>query len=161
LVGTDLVKHLQKTVFDLRDKTVAEFEVNEINKLELIRSDTTIVCVQDTSGSWQLTQPVELKAKDSKVSGILWDIKGLKAQQILTEKPRGFSKYGLDKPQIMARLWKDETVVGELLVGKEKDGSVYVKTKQTPTIFIVKDDIVKDLWVKVEDIDEVTAESIK
>jgi hypothetical protein len=42
-----------------------------------------------------------------------------------------------------------------------KDRSVYAKTKQAPTIFIVKDDIVKDLWVKVEDIVEETAESIK
>ncbi len=161
LVGTDLVKHLQKTVFDLRDKTVAEFEVDELNKLELIRSDTTIICVKDTSGSWQLTQPVKLKAKDSKVSGILWNIKGLKAQQIVTEKPREFSKYGLDKPQIIARFWKDKTAVVELWVGEEKDGSVYVKTKQRLTVFLVEDKIVKNLLVKVEDIVEETAESIK
>ncbi len=159
LVGADLVKQLRKTPFDLRDKTVAEFEVKEINKLELIYPDTTILCVKDTSGSWQLNQPVERKAKDWKISGMLWDIKGLKAQQFVTEKPGRLSKYGLDKPQIIARLWKDENPVVELLLGKKKGDLVYVKTKQSPTVFLVKDNIVKDLSVKVEDIVQKAAES--
>ncbi len=161
LAGADLMKELQKTPFDLRDKTVAEFEVDDINKLELIYPDTTIICIKDSSGSWQLSQPVEMKAKDWKISGILGDIKGLKAQRFVTEKTRKLFKYELDRPQIIARLWKEEAVVEELLVGKKKDGSVYVKTKQSSTIFVVKDDIVKDLSLKVEDMVEETAESIK
>ena len=160
LVGADLVKELQKTSFDLRDKTVAEFEVDDINKLELIYPDTTIVCIKDSSGSWQLSQPVEMKAKDWKISGILWDIKGLKAQQFVTEKARSLSKCGLDRPQIIVKLWKDEAgVVTELLVGMKKDDLVYVKTRQRPIVFLVKDNIVKDLSVKWEDITEETAES--
>jgi len=159
LVGADLVKQLLKTPFDLRDKTVAEFEVNDINRMELIYPDSTLVCIKDTSGNWQLNQPVERRAKNWKIRGMLWDIKGLKAQQFVTEKPGRLSKYGLDKPQIIARLWKDENPVVELLVGKKKNDLVYVKTEQRPTVFLVKDSIVKDLSFKWKDIVEKASES--
>ena len=159
LVGADLVKQLRRTPFDLRDKTVAEFEVNDINKVQLIYPDSTLVCIKDTSGNWLLNQPVERRAKNWKIRGMLWDIKGLKAQQFVTEEPGRLSKYGLDKPQIIARLWKDENPVVELLVGKKKGDLVYVKTEQRPTVFLVNDSIVKNLSFKWKDIVEKASES--
>ncbi|HID95370.1 MAG TPA: DUF4340 domain-containing protein [Candidatus Latescibacteria bacterium] len=158
LVESDLVKELGKEVFDLRDKTVAEFEKDDVNRVELVYADSSIVCVKDTVGNWMIVKPVERKAKRWKVNSILSDIKYLKAKEFVAERAPKLSRYGLDNPQIEARLWKDEKLLVSLLIGKKKDNSVYAKTGQKETVYLVSSNIVDDLSLKVDDIAEEAGE---
>lgn len=154
LVDSALVGRISKDVFDLRDKKVAAIEKDDVDKIELLYADSSIVCVKDTADNWSITAPQARKGVNWKIQGILTDIVNLKAEAFVAEKAVALSEYGLDSPRIAARLWMGEEVLVELWVGDSKDGQVYVKTRDEDTVCLVKDDIVEDLSPKLEELAE-------
>ena len=154
LVDSSFVGRLTKDAFDLRDRKVAEFEKEDVDRIELVYPDSSIVCVKDTAANWSLAAPQERKGKNWKIQGILTDIANLKAEEFVAEKAPKLSKYGLEGPRIIARLWKGEEVLVELWIGDGKDEQVYARTRDGDTVYLVKDDIVEDLSPQLEDLAE-------
>jgi len=157
MVDSSLVGRISKDVFDLRDKKVAAFEKDDVDKIELLYADSSIVCVKDTADNWSITAPEARKGENWKIQGILTDIANLKAEVFVAETGAELAQYGLDDPRITARLWMGEEVLVEFWVGDSKDEQVYVKTGDT--VYLVKDDIVEDLSPKLEELAEEEAAS--
>lgn len=153
-VDSTFVAALRKDLFDLRDKKIVRFPRSRINKIELVYADSSIVCQKDTSGNWRVTAPVVQKAKKWKMSGILSDIEMLKAEEFVAEKATDLARYGLDEPQIVAKLWEDREILAQLSLGKAKGGRVYAQARDKEAIYLVADRIVEKLSPKVADLVE-------
>jgi hypothetical protein len=79
-IDTSVVKDLNVSLMDLRNKKVAEFESWNADYIELNYADTLkMICEKDTSGNWQISSHQNKKAKSWKVSNITGGLSSLEA----------------------------------------------------------------------------------
>lgn len=154
LVGSDVVKELDKDLFDLRNKDVLTFKRDSVNQIILKYPDKIFTLEKDTSGTWMITQPKKAKAKSWKVNGILSSLSTLKVKKFVSDHPTDLAKYGLTKPQIEVILKQDQRGLAYLLIGKKQKDLTYAKSKSVPSVYLVNSSIIKDLTFKIEDLME-------
>jgi len=154
LVDSSFVSKFEVTLFDLRNKNVAEFSTSYVDSFRLVYVDSMIVCAKDTAGDWQVIEPEPRKAKSWMVSGITSAVSNLKVEEFVDDNPVSLKKYGLDKPTVVAKFFKDGELLRELLVGKEKDEHVYVKTGDLQAVYLTKKDVLEKLTPKLDDLAE-------
>ncbi len=171
LISSELKEALEVDPFALRYKQLADFESDDIDKVEFAYKEeaptpyNAILCVKDTSGNWSVAFPSPIDsigqkkdAKGWKIRGAMSDIADLKAEKFLpeessdTESALDLSQYGLERPRITVRLWKGEKLVLQFFIGKGKDEFVYAKTSQSDRVYLVRKSIVEDLNFTIDDI---------
>lgn len=154
-VDTSLVKDLNVTVMDLRNKKLAEFESWNADYVELNYADTLkIVCEKDSSNNWQIKAPGQQKAKSWEISNIAGGVSGLQATAFVDDEAGDLKKYGLDKPRLVVSIKQKGNEVANVLIGKEKGDRVYAKAADKPVVVEVKKEDVDKLFRKVADLAE-------
>lgn len=137
--------NLNKTAFDLRDKTVLAFDPAQVKKaaFTLPASDAapamTVELTQDNS-SWSIAAPQPLRADTEKVNAILSQMKSTKVKEFVSETPTNLAEYGLDAPQKSLALTIGEDPAPQiLLIGKRNDekGGVYAQHTATGNVFLI------------------------
>jgi hypothetical protein len=108
-IKTDFTKDPQ----DLRDKKLARFERADARSLRLQYKNHDILCekTEDDKGddTWRLRRPVETKADDFEVDGVVGTIADLEAKDFVApEAGKALQDYGLDKPQLTATVTLDK-----------------------------------------------------
>ncbi len=155
LVDSAFVGIFNKSVFDLRNKNVAEFDQMSANRLELNYSGMTVVCEKDTADNWTVVAPDSGKAQSFKISSIIRQVSGLKVEEFVTDSPGSLSPYGLSRPEVTCKIINNDQLLTELLLGKEINDKIYAKTTDIKSVYLVKKDIMEQLKPKLEDILEV------
>ena len=154
-VDTSLVKDLNVSAMDLRNKKIAEFESWNADWIELNYADTLkIVCEKDTASNWQITAPEKKKAKSWEVSNITGAITGLEAAAFADENAADLKTYGLDKPRLTVTVKQQGNEIGKILIGKEKGDRVYAKAANHAVVIEAKKEEVDKLFKKVSDLAE-------
>jgi hypothetical protein len=154
-VDTSLVKDLNVSVMDLRNKKLAEFESWNADYVELNYADTLkIVCEKDTTGNWQIKAPQEKKAKSWEVSNITGGLSGMEATAFVDENAVDLKKYGLDKPRLVVTIKQKGGEVARVLIGKEKGDRVFAKAANSPVVTEVKKEEADKLFKKLTDLAE-------
>ena len=154
-ISEDVVAELTKTVYDLRDKQVLDFQRTDVNKFVIERSDVKITCEQDSKGEWSIVEPIKAKADKDSIDDFLFRLDALKAKEVLG-KPKDLKKYGLDRPSITVMLYEiGEPVPVTLLVGTQRETSfatpIYVKSSSPEQVFLVENDILEEVGKKPSD----------
>ncbi len=156
-VPTDLIEQFPKNPNDLRDRTLLSFNSDDIQKIELASADETVVLerslLKQTSSDenkeeWKITQPGEFKADDSKIQALLSDVKDIKIEQFVTDKPDDLSLYGLEPPQIALSIWeKDQERSQRLLLGNSdaENTGIYAKLGEQDSLVLVKSGVFDQL----------------
>ncbi len=143
---------LNKTVFDLRDKRVMDFQRTETNRFEIQTSGRKIVCEKSIDGQWEIKAPVQLKANQTAVDDLLFGVDSLKAVEFVSEHPRSLQPYGLDAPSFQVSFMSPPSEPAVLLIGSTKGDTVYVKAKNADTVFLVKKESLNPIRIGVEEI---------
>lgn len=104
LVGDEIWNLLPKSLAELRDKTVVEYDRDKVTRLEVESPKGRVVLAKE-SGQWQIKEPEGFKADDAEVGGLLWKLKDLKAESFLAEHPGAASRY-IARPQVTISLWE-------------------------------------------------------
>ncbi len=144
LVADTLKNSLNKTAFDLREKSVfgiADADVNRIaisgkgHELELVRKDTK---------KWIASKPETFAVKQSLVTKDLRTLTNLKAKEIIDEPAKQGDPYGLDKPEetiVLSGPKLEETLVLGKAVEKKgaasKETDRYGYIKGEPTVYLI------------------------
>jgi hypothetical protein len=121
---------------DLRDKTVVRFRRELVTKIVSHDPQTGDIVIEKDSvdasaDAWRVTAPRAGKARIFKVTGALWTLGSFKSLAAGEEKPKDWSRYGLDgKGRFVAVYGQDGKELARLLVGKPVPG--------TPSAFYVK-----------------------
>jgi len=150
-ISNDMVKELMKTVYDLRDKQVIDFQRMDVNKFIIERSEQKIICERDSEG-WSITEPINANADKSSIDDFLFRLDSLKAKEFLESNPEDIKKFGLDAPSIKVKLYEvGENVPAILLIGAQKNAMLYVKSNLSEQVFLVENDILEELDKKVWD----------
>jgi len=154
-VDTSLVKDLNVSVMDLRNKKIAEFENWNADYIELNYADTLkIVCEKDTSDNWQIKSPEPKKAKSWEVSNITGGLSGMEAAAFVEENATDLKKYGLDKPRVIVTIKQKGNEIARALIGKEKGDRVYAKAANNAIVVEVKKEDADKLFKKLTDLAE-------
>ncbi|HQG45986.1 MAG TPA: DUF4340 domain-containing protein [bacterium] len=153
IVDSSFVKSLKVTLNDLRDKQLLRFPVSAADGLELSIGDTTFVCQKDTAGRWTLTRPAAKRLRDWKITGLVSDLANATAERFVSDNATALKPFGLDKPRIRCRVTQKGALLGELLLGQDKDTTtLYAKTGTGPALYLVKRTLFEKFNVKSTDL---------
>lgn len=137
-VNREIYTKLNRTVFDLRDKRVIDFQRTSTHWFTIRQKDSEIVCQKDMDGGWKITAPVALKADEEAVDDLLFGVDSLRVVAFVDDRPKNLQTYGLDPPAIEVSFMVPDTEPAALLVGKVKDDNIYVKAQNSASVFLAK-----------------------
>jgi hypothetical protein len=140
LVPNYLFESADKSLFDLRDKTVLDVEQSEVNTLEL-KTSTGQFLLTKRGDDWQLQQPRQLPADSGEVNSILSQLSFAKMTEVVAEEAQDLKAYGLDDPTITARLRTEKGGEQMLMLGKKEGEQYYGKTNARSAVFKVGGDL--------------------
>ena len=138
VVNKEIYTKLNKTVFDLRDKRVIDFQRTATHRFTIRQEDSEIMCQKNVDGEWEITTPVALKADEEAVDDLLFGVDALRAVAFVDDQPKNLRSYGLESPSIEASFMVPDAEPATLLVGKVKGDNIYVKAQNAQTVFLVK-----------------------
>jgi Domain of unknown function (DUF4340) len=156
-IDTSIVKDLNVSVMDLRNKKLAQFESWNADYVEMNYADTLkMVCEKDTSNNWQITSHQNRKAKSWKVSNITGGVSSLEAAAFVDENAKDLKPYGLDKPRAIITIKQKGAEVAKVLIGKQKEKSdrVYAKAANSPEVVEVKKEDADKLFTSLTELAE-------
>ena len=137
-VNKEIYTKLNRTVFDLRDKRVIDFQRTATHRFVILQGDSKIECGKNVDGEWEITDPVALKADAEAVDDLLFGVDALRAVAFVDDQPKSLRPYGLDSPLIEASFMVPDAEPAVLLVGKMKGDNIYVKAQNSASVFLVK-----------------------
>ncbi|MDE0635526.1 MAG: DUF4340 domain-containing protein [Candidatus Poribacteria bacterium] len=154
-VTDDIIRLLNKSMFDLRDKRVLDFQRGDTTKFEIQRGMQKIVGIKLDKDTWQLQNTQKTLADSQAVSDLLFGVDSLKAVAFVTDSAENLALYGLEPPMMQVLF----TIRGEdkpavLLIGNNtKENSVYVKANNSEQITRVKRDLIDkiakgEMWLR-------------
>lgn len=153
LVADALKNSLDKTVFDLREKTVMAMAPGDVEKVVISEDGKQTDLQLEGADKWVMVKPEQLKVKKTVVSRTIMGLTNLQAKEIIDEPQKDGDPYGLDNPQksiLLAGKKLDQT----LLVGKaiDKNGKPpspeldrYARIKDRDTVYVIDGRALKDL----------------
>ena len=147
-INTTFVERLGTAGFDLRYKNLVEFKRQEIDRVEFVYPDSSILCVRDES-IW-LAVHQQRPANKLELEAIIFNVEKLKAAQFPALDAAGTLPDGLDAPRLHIRLWAGEDTVGDLAIGGEKEDMVFVRGSGNERVCLVHKEIADRLLPAAE-----------
>ena len=136
---------LNKTTFDLRDKTILDFERDGLDSLEIVSGEQTIAFGKD-GDDWRLTAPLEAAADFGTVEGLIGSLLSGRMRAVESETAAALEPFGLDAPAHTLSLGAG-SAAATLHVGSETPdgGAYYARDAARPLVFTVDASIADNL----------------
>ena len=96
---------VNRTTFDLREKSVLKFDREKVDGIDVTSSGKTLTVAKE-GGDWKITKPVQTKADFGSVEGLVGRLQSVQMKSIVADNPPAadLKKYGLDKPEATVNL---------------------------------------------------------
>ena len=136
-VSDDIYTLLNKSVFDLRDKRVIDFQRTDTIRIEIKQDQETTVGTKNRDNIWELQTPTgKMKADAKAVDDLLFGVDSLEVAAFVEDPVINLASYGLAPPSIeVAFTQRGEEKPAVLLIGDyTTDGTVYVKAEQSDQV---------------------------
>jgi len=148
MVPSSLYSKFDKTVFQLRDKTVMALDQNQVKRIEVHHGEQSTAVESEGDKGWKMVTPLEAKADKSKINDLISTINGAKVKEFLEETPQDLAKYGLNPPR-----WRLSFFIGDdraektLLFGDEDTAKSAVNAKRgsMDAVFLVETKVLEKL----------------
>lgn len=142
IVPDDIYYLLNKSVFDVRDKRVIDFQRTATNRFVIsINGEQDTVCTKGYDNIWELQTPTgKIKADAKAVDDLLFGVDSLEAVAFVESPAKHLQAYGLAAPAIKVAFTQhgEETPTTLLIGDAADDGTVYVKAEHSSQIVRVK-----------------------
>jgi Domain of unknown function (DUF4340) len=119
---------------------ILKLDGSAIAKLELKRKDKApVVLAKNNSGSWQITEPSQLNADQSAVSGAVSTLSSLNSERLVDEKASNLKQYGLEQPAVEVDITEKDNKGQKLLIGDDTPtgNAVYARLAGDPRVFTI------------------------
>lgn len=140
-----------KKFFDLRDKSILQFDPTAVTTVTIQNANGTIQCLQGKDATWSVAEPVADKGKPVQSWKILDPLQNVRATQIY-DTPTSAVLAHLKKPEIQVTLTDKSGKKTIVEVSAASGDSVYVRTSAGPEVYEVSTQILKDLGFKISDL---------
>ncbi len=166
LISSLVKTGLDKSMYDLRDKTILVFEPTQVKKalLTLPSEAHQSVELEQEQEAWKIVVPRQYQADTEKMNALLSKITSSSIKAFIVEKDENLAQYGLDQPEATLSLFVgDDKSQKTLFLGKKNasgDG-VYAKHEGAENIFLVDATILDEFPKSVNDLRNKTVLSFK
>jgi len=143
LVSSFLENTFVRTPFDLRDKSILEFEREKVDSIEIASGATTVQFVRSGS-DWKIAKPAAVRGDYGSIEGLVTRLSSGQMQRIVDADGKDLKKYGLDKPSATATV-STGSARATLLLGSTEGESTYAKDAARPMVFAVEESLATDL----------------
>ncbi|MDP6124417.1 MAG: DUF4340 domain-containing protein, partial [Candidatus Latescibacteria bacterium] len=152
VVSDDVWKNSWRSIESLRNTKAVHFVRKDANVVEWhYGADSTIVAQADSVSMWSLPSHGDVDAHRPIVNTVVAAVDRLLGKDLIVS-PRSLKRYGLNSPRLRLLLKNGEDVLVELLVGRKRGETTYVKPVDLPVVYAVESDIVKELFVSLDDL---------
>ena len=154
LISSFLEDSLNKTTFNLREKSVLKFAREAVDTLT-VETGAKPVTLARKGNQWRLTAPLEAKADFTTVDGIVGRVFQARMKSIAAaDGTAELKKYGLDKPQATVTVGAGSTRAA-LAIGSKAEGddtAVYARDLSRPIVFTIEAALLDDLKKPADDL---------
>lgn len=155
-VGAPFRLRVEKGLFQLRDKRVAEFNPDTVRKVEIARGDTRVV-VEKLTEAWRLTFPVNDRTDEDEVLKLINRLRTAEFTRVVAEASRERAQYGLENPTLTVTIFEgDPARTKTIMIGHRKDGSrfppFFAAVSASPMVFLVDSTFVVDIRKTASDL---------
>ena len=150
-ISSTVYDALNKKFFDLRDKSILQFDPANVTVVEIHNASGAIQCVQGKDDQWTILQPVADKGKAIQSWKILDPLQNARAKQIYDTPSRAVLAH-LAKPAIDVILTDKSGKKTTIDISAAVGDSVYVRTTAGPEVYELNTQILKDLGFKAADL---------
>lgn len=163
LLSADAPEAVQKTAFDLRDRSILSFKRDEVTRVRVERAEGLSFTIARRPDGWFVERPEGVPARQSAVDDVLWNLEDVSAVEfVLEDAGEGeLREFGLAAPQATITIElrrRDEPLT--LLIGSEdEDGSFYAKTGDSNQVVKISEFLMGDLPEDMADLEDAPAEA--
>jgi hypothetical protein len=142
---------LNKSTFDLRDKTLIKIERDKIDRVEVNLGGKPIQFAKDGS-DWTITAPLAARADFSAVDGLVGRVESAQMKSIVTDQatPAELKKFGLEKAQVTVTV-NQGSARAVLALGGPSGDDVYARDLSRPAVVTVDKSLAEDLKKTADD----------
>jgi hypothetical protein len=150
-VDSTFVKEVNKSLFQLRFKKIAEFDRDGVDSVIVSQGDSLFTFSKDTSSTWYLNG--DKKVKNWKMNSLLGTLNNMSAKKFLQENVASGGEYGLGRPERTISLYQRGEKMQEVMLFTPKkdlkvafspysrllaeiEANAYDNTKITATEFV-------------------------
>ena len=137
---------LDKSLFDLRDKSLLDFKEEEISKIKFQNEGVSFE-LNKQNEQWEIVDADKTKGDSDEIERFLRQVRKFKVKKFIDESPESITQYGLDAPS--AQLTLETAGEGKsmtLLVGRKlKDEGFYGKVEGANNVVLFGRQLVKIL----------------
>ena len=164
-VSDDIVNLLNKTVFDLRDRRLLDFQRSDVTQFEIKSGREIIEGKRLQKDLWEIQDNKNTMADPQAVSDLIYGVDSMEVIAYLSNTTNDLELYGLQKPSLSVRFAiRSEEKPIELHVGNNaNDDTVYVKTNRSDQITLVKRELIDKIrkgiaWIRDKQIFKLTVD---
>ena len=157
LIESSALDDLTKSPADLRDRSVIQFDPENVSKIELthIGTESEQVICEKQDGTWHLKHPIQAAADVQEIEKLLSELRAsqvstFEADQAAAARPATLENYGLDSPRTQIKLTDAQNTYA-LALGSAVPSTqgiqahIYVKALHQEAIYTVNADIYETL----------------
>ena len=143
VLPTFLHTNADKELFDFRDKTVLDFDREQVQEVA-IRSKRKTYRFEKDGEDWSIRKPIQARADRSEIRSILSDLEFARVEEFVERGVAKLGTYGLKAPASQVNLYLGENRAKKtLLVGKKVGTQYYAKDEAGEDVFKIKEDLVE------------------
>ena len=130
-----------KTLSDLRNKKVLDFEADDIDTVRVLEANKELE-LQKSGDNWQIKKPIDTKADNGDVSSFISSVRFARASSF-PENPVDARTASLDPPAIRITLHDGKAKADRVLLigGTPEAGKYYARDASRDVIFIIDKEI--------------------
>jgi hypothetical protein len=145
LLSSTLHSSASKKLFDFRDKSVVEFQRDQIKGLSVTVKGKEY-SLEKSGDDWQVKKPFESRGDNSEINSVVSDLELAKAEEFVDTPDKNLRTYGLATPEVRVDLFLGENRARKtLLIGSKVDSNYYAKDESRDTVLKIKEDLRKKL----------------
>jgi hypothetical protein len=162
LISSFLEDMLNRTTFNLREKTLLKFDTAKVDSLRLEVAGAPALAFLKKGSDWRLTAPIDAKADFGSVEGMVGRVSQTSMNAIVVDPampgapaqptPADLKKFGLDRPQLSITFGTGSSRATLVIGGKKDDTTLYARDLSRPIVFAVETKLLDDLKRKVDDV---------
>jgi hypothetical protein len=130
-----------------REKYVFTLGVDDLTSLQIKDGEKSVFLVKDAADTWLVGGLGSALADPEQLNAVLYNLTDLRASRVITDLSAGLGTYGLETPQVEAKMQITGDKTESLLVGDKapQGASFYAQRKGVQAIYLVPDYLVTGL----------------
>jgi hypothetical protein len=146
LIDAKAITDLEKDTFTLKDKHLLAFDPDQVQVVEIRKASDEALTARREGNGWSFEGQTLEESKAQKITELLNNLSGLKADKMVEETPTSKNPFGLNPPQFRINLLNSQqNKLAELMIGSKNDDLVYVRSGLSEDIYMVRSHILEDL----------------